>query len=53
VLEQMSKKELEQMYFNQTGVIFKAKKKQDILQAIKNLNRAREYGKAFRKMVGK
>jgi hypothetical protein len=49
----MSKKELETAYFNHTRVMYKAKKKEDILQVIKNHNRASEYGKAFRKMVSK
>lgn len=53
MLEQMSKKELEQMYFDKTGVIFKAKKKQDILDVIKQHNRAKRNGLAFAKMVGK
>lgn len=47
----MTKKQLEQLYFESTGYYHKSKNKQEIISAIKRINRAKGRGNAFANLI--
>jgi hypothetical protein len=51
--DSMTKKELEAVYFKATNYHYKGKTKQDVINVIKQRNRAIGNGQAFRKLAGK